>query len=462
MSSEFTDVLQQARGQFPAPELPLERVLRRRDVRRRNRRIASAALALILAAAAIGGAIRVLERGLRQLPANRPSTPITPQNVQSLHVVGTGTVGGHPFDVQVSDALAYVVTSGTPSKLEAFSAECTSACKPVWVAETGQADPRGRAAVADGMVYVATDDLYAFSASCGIAGATCEPTWVGHVDGRPFEPIVGADAVYVVSKRKLYSFPTSCSSQSAECAPSWVSVELPGATGFHHPVVTGAAVYVPACCAGPYTRSYVAFPTDCGTGGATCVPLQGAPPPPPGRLIADGKSFIANEYARELFAYPADCTATNVRPSGDLRVEPPSCRLLWTASGISSIRFRATAGNGLLYVNQYFGGAGAGPNEGGILAYPTDCGTGNATCKPVWTWGSGEDGGSRLALTSVAITGDRLYATSANGNLYVFGAGSRRVPVAASPSSKTPEIVFYAGVAVAAGILLLVRRRRAI
>jgi Tol biopolymer transport system component len=51
--SEYRTALEQTRERFPAPELPLERVLRRRDRRRRNQRLAAGAVGLAIALAAI-------------------------------------------------------------------------------------------------------------------------------------------------------------------------------------------------------------------------------------------------------------------------------------------------------------------------------------------------------------------------------------------------------------------------
>jgi DNA-binding beta-propeller fold protein YncE len=75
--SEFGTILERAREQFPAPEMPLDGLLRRSDRRRRNRRIGNAALALVVAAAGIGGVIRAFDVAERQQPANEtPPEPV--------------------------------------------------------------------------------------------------------------------------------------------------------------------------------------------------------------------------------------------------------------------------------------------------------------------------------------------------------------------------------------------------
>jgi dipeptidyl aminopeptidase/acylaminoacyl peptidase len=57
--SEFTDLLERARGRFPAPEIPLERVVRRRERQVQKQRIAAVVLALALVVAGVGVAVSV-------------------------------------------------------------------------------------------------------------------------------------------------------------------------------------------------------------------------------------------------------------------------------------------------------------------------------------------------------------------------------------------------------------------
>jgi len=76
--SEFTDLLERARRQFPSSDLPIDRVRRRRDRKRRNQRIGSALIALVVAALAVGVMVRLFPS------ANRPAQKPTP--TQTLHV----------------------------------------------------------------------------------------------------------------------------------------------------------------------------------------------------------------------------------------------------------------------------------------------------------------------------------------------------------------------------------------
>ena len=75
--SEYSTILERARDQFPAPEMPLDALLRRRDRKQRNRRLGTVVLALAVAAAAIGGLVRVFHLAEALRPASLPSTSDT-------------------------------------------------------------------------------------------------------------------------------------------------------------------------------------------------------------------------------------------------------------------------------------------------------------------------------------------------------------------------------------------------
>ena len=70
------DVLDRLSPYLPAPEDSLERFHRRRERKRRNQRIASAALALVLAAAVLLGLVRVLGPAHKAVPAGTPTPSV--------------------------------------------------------------------------------------------------------------------------------------------------------------------------------------------------------------------------------------------------------------------------------------------------------------------------------------------------------------------------------------------------
>src|SRR5712691_2263646 len=157
------------------PSFSLGDIARRRDRKRRNQRVGSAVLAVIIAVAAIGGLLAAFRKGERHAPA-APS--ITPGNVSDLRLLGSVPFGG---SFAASDGLVYVV-DGEAHELEAYPMSCYAVedpCTPKWIAHLS-----GTPAVigaAGGNVYVSTDAVYAFSATCGTRGATCRPMWIGSI-----------------------------------------------------------------------------------------------------------------------------------------------------------------------------------------------------------------------------------------------------------------------------------------
>src|SRR5919201_1258667 len=101
--------LERIGGRVPVPQPAFDRLMRRRARKQRNQRIATAVFALILAAAAIGGAIRMLGNAERQVPTNR----ITKQNVGGLREAWSADTHGQPTALSASDGLVYVSTRGT-------------------------------------------------------------------------------------------------------------------------------------------------------------------------------------------------------------------------------------------------------------------------------------------------------------------------------------------------------------
>jgi len=114
--------VERAAERFRLPEGSFERLVLRRDRKRRNRRIGTIVLALAVAAAAIGGVVEAIRRAEPSpRPANLPSTPEAwsrlrpdplPDGVDSLLAAGPGLVayGGEYGEAVVwtsSDGLAW-------------------------------------------------------------------------------------------------------------------------------------------------------------------------------------------------------------------------------------------------------------------------------------------------------------------------------------------------------------------
>jgi Tol biopolymer transport system component len=77
--SEFTDILERARKRFPAPDLPMERVIARGDRQARNQRIAAGALALALVVAGVGIVWSVVRNAGGVRPGGTPAPIVVPE-----------------------------------------------------------------------------------------------------------------------------------------------------------------------------------------------------------------------------------------------------------------------------------------------------------------------------------------------------------------------------------------------
>jgi hypothetical protein len=70
--TEYTTLFEQTSARFELPDLPLEGVLRRRDRKRRNQRIAAGAVGLAIAIASIALGSVVLRSAREPQPADWP------------------------------------------------------------------------------------------------------------------------------------------------------------------------------------------------------------------------------------------------------------------------------------------------------------------------------------------------------------------------------------------------------
>jgi outer membrane protein assembly factor BamB len=212
-------------------------------------------------------------------------------------------------------------------------------------------------------------------------------------------PVVAGGNVYVTSARGLYAFPASCA--SASCSPLWTASLGDLAPT---PAVAGGTVYVNA--GGTGGPGYVdAFSASCGTGGATCSPLwsgqvgSGSIPGPP--VVSGGVVYVGS-----------DIEATP--DTGQLSAFPASCGTggascspLWTASTSGPIDATPTVAGGVVYV---------GDDSGTLYAFPTSCGTGGASCTPLWTATLGAP-----VHASPAVSNGLVYV-GAGGNVWAFPA----------------------------------------
>jgi outer membrane protein assembly factor BamB len=203
----------------------------------------------------------------------------------------TSVVAGGGFDTSapaVSNGVVYV--GSDDGKLYAFDAAgvtgCSGSpkiCDPLWTAALGSI--YSSPAVANGVVYVGSFDdgkLYAFSAAgvtgCSGSPKTCNPLWTGATGGYidTSSPAVANGVVYVGSNDgKLYAFSaagvTGCSGSPKTCNPLWTAVT--GDSVQSSPAVANGVVYV-----GSYDNNLYAFDaagvSHCSGSPKTCSPLR--------------------------------------------------------------------------------------------------------------------------------------------------------------------------------------------
>jgi outer membrane protein assembly factor BamB len=312
--------------------------------------------------------------------------------------IGTGNVG------KLSQARIYPTTGGSPSA-------------PL---------------IANGILYVATNQLYAFDATgathCSASPATCTPLWTAPAAN--FDGMTIADGkVFVTDAEGVQAYDaagkTNCtvSSTAKTCAALWATSTHtstgPGFTpGPGSPVVTNGVLYVPGYGDGlalSQGGAYVAAFDPAGSTGCTgtpkvCVPTWTTTGPPGGTAnsgspaIASGVLYLANGT---LYAFDA---AGSTSCSGP----PKVCAPLWTAATSNNPTYSAPAvANGTVYVGSWgaklyaFDAAGT-----------TNCSTTTPkTCTPLWTAATPTSIGG-----TPAVAGGVVYAVSADGTLSAFDA----------------------------------------
>ena len=494
--SDERDLIERTIRRWEPPGPAMERLLRRRDRKRRNQRIGAAAVALVIALLVVG-TLGSLERSLGPRPAD---APITPENVSDLHLAWSATVEGRPVGLAATDEAIYLATTGG-RPLERYPVTCGEAartCEPEWFGQPSNARAAG-VAIADGRIYLTSDRLYTFDDPCDAGAGGCPPNAAGVVEGSPREPVAAGDRVLLATgDNRLYAFSGANCDAGGTCTPEWVSRRT--TTQFVHPVVVGDTVIVTDEVGG----AYEAFPLRCATDGSVCEPSatwslpQGwgrySPPAVAGNtmytsvwtnthegidaaLFALPISCLTGEGCPVLWKAPVDPTSSvgagtpvvagdrvivamtegTVVQAFPLTCDAARCGPLWTGE------VNALLGNSLTPV--VLNGLVFAPGEGGgASAFAVDCATDGGTCTPLWT-DTGEGAPTLTNAGAVAVAGDHIVLAggeSGSGRLEVFALGP--APSAASTSTgPEPAVGLYlivAGLVLVTAVALIARRRR--
>jgi hypothetical protein len=503
---EERELVERAVRVLHPPQPSLERLIRRRDRKRRNQRIGTVVMALVIAVVAIGAALSAL----RERPSPSPASTVHPSNVDQLRVAWKAPSNGTLVAPTVSNGVLYVASYGYQ-----------------YVGGNAQK-------------HVKTGRVYAYPVRCATGGSRCPPLWYGETK-LPAVPFVSGNSVYALTsfrnqQGRLFSFPVGCATDGSACTPTWTAF-IGKSTGVV-PVVVGNVVYVAG------SRGVFAFSTDCGSGGSTCKPLWVARTDLPVAGFASvGNAILAGTRAHldpfspgatvdrgAVYAYPTSCSKKcepiwvddsvgqvfSLRVAGSvilvgtnggefgapaLDVFPTSCatkggpcHLLWTADLHGVCCTQTVATDTQVFAVDYLGlfafpidcrsdggtcrptwtsdlsgvlydtpgpliesgpptiGDGvvfvsAGLNSGSVYAFRSDC---SGACKPIWTGTAG------TGAYDTIIDGDHLFVAGEDG-MYAFAPRAGRPPPPA-PSKSAP--VFYGVLAAVALVVLLVRARR--
>jgi len=182
----------------------------------------------------------------------------------------------------VADGIVYVGTAD--GHLHAYRADCATGgakCDPIWTADLNGFTVSSPA-VGGGVVYMATHggDLFAFPTSCRTTGPECDPLWTAVLPRIIHTSVAVTDtAVYVGANKRLYAFAVGCASDGQRCDPLWKSTRVVGGVGelASSPAVANGVVYIGTQARSQSNGRLVAFPAECGVGGATCHRLWRSP-----------------------------------------------------------------------------------------------------------------------------------------------------------------------------------------
>jgi outer membrane protein assembly factor BamB len=339
-----------------------ERVTRRRRRKDVRRKIETYAVVLLLVAIGTAGAI-ALQHQRRSIPM------ITPDNVGTLHTVWTGHVSGTPSTPAIADGMVYV----TADRLYAFPITCATsddACPPIWTAAIGTT-PAGAPVVVDGVVLVtSTSGLFAFDSTC--SAPTCSAMWTapspgykGQRDLNSHKPVpypqfsvpaVVNGTVYAAGGRGLYAFALRCRNDGGLCAPSWIGKGL----GSYDPPAIGIdAIYVAT------ERGVDAYAPTCPA--RLCDPVYQL-----GRTTLTGGdpsiTAVGGDVYTNTMRFASEHDIRRQNPAWRGEVDRPS-----TQDPEAPYVGHVAVADGHAYMT-----------ASRLYAYPVDCGSNSSSCRPVW------------------------------------------------------------------------------
>jgi outer membrane protein assembly factor BamB len=317
----------------------------------------------------------------------------------------------------VADGVMYVsshVESVGEDRLTAFTLDCASSgrtCSPLWDAAFTTSTGVGGPAVANGTVFVGSDDggVYAFASRCATGGRRCSPVWTSSVTGSVSEaPAVADGVVYFASNSEdfntsgdlihsgeLTAFSANCAVHGKTCRPLWVADIPEGVSG--SPEVAGGDVYVTTA-----KHRMVVYKVGCATAGRKCKPLWTAEID--SAAFADGALYAAS--GNTVSAFATECG------TGETLCPP-----LWTATTGGSAEVVAVA-NGVVYVESRVDDGSGTPSRDTLYAFAVGCASQGRACSPLLKYAfDREVTGIVVADGMVFAVSDRWGSTSGFGEV---------------------------------------------
>jgi hypothetical protein len=433
------DALDRFAPLFPQPGRPYDAFQRRRDRKRRQKRVGSALVAIVVAAAAVGSLIHVFNASKLEPPANHTVSPADLKNLKLEWSTSSGKVA----EVQPLVTRSTVVVSGD-NGLTAFTKACsTPTCRPAWTyrlafgpvtdggvvyasstrnyplvaldAASGavlwhggpscSAACGGDAIIGNGNVYLTlARHVSVFPTPCEVTHGVCDPVGGWYLPAKTWLSSAGDGIVVARGPNGIADWPSSCSAKN--CVPLWtVDVRC----CINRPIMAGDAAYTTAeTSGGLVVHAYTRCPTD----GTTCRPtwtaasrtiLRGVMSSCCSAAATDGMVFAIGHNGK-VYRFDAMCAAN------------PSC----TPPAVADIGIRdwdeVSIADGILFGRSSF--------QGGILvAYSAGCLEHRSDCAPLWSTRGIPGLGDGVGPPT--IDGHALYVVSRAGKLFAFSSGRK-------------------------------------
>jgi outer membrane protein assembly factor BamB len=320
----------------------------------------------------------------------------------------------------VANGIVYVGFDDLYAYDAAGSTGCSGSprlCEPLWTASAGAAGNfTSSPKVVNGVLYAGADDgkLYAFDAagSTGCSGTpvkTCAPLWTAATGGQGgATAAVVKGVVYVgADDGKLYAFDangsTGCSGTPKTCAPLWTAATGGPIAG--SPAVANGVAYVGADDGKLYAFDATGT-TGCSGNPTTCVPLWTADVgifTVTSPAVANGVVYIGSDA---IYGGPS-LQAFDASGSTGCSGTPKTCTPLWGSADLGEFRVSSPAvANGVVFI---------GGEATKFYAFRAD-GVGCSGCRGLWSFttlhGSIE--------SSPAVANGFVYVGSGNGTFYAF------------------------------------------